>query len=252
MPFTGSHPAAVLPLMRWGLLPSALVIGSMVPDLPYYLPMPVDSGTTHSLPGVIGVNILLGMMVFALWHGLLAPFAIAIGPTALRDRLHPPAPGRVRPARRMVQLVVSLAVGAGTHVVWDSFTHTGRWGPAHIEWLADSHAGLPGYRWAQYASGVVGAAAIAIWLVRWWRTNPPVGTAGWRPPPADRAVVVAVWAVIGLATAFGGLLAALPALDDADLRRAVFLTITRGGGAGLVTAILCAAGVAVLARRRAS
>jgi hypothetical protein len=28
MPFTGSHPAAVLPLMRW-LPPSALVTGSM-------------------------------------------------------------------------------------------------------------------------------------------------------------------------------------------------------------------------------
>ncbi|MDQ7908342.1 DUF4184 family protein [Phytohabitans sp. ZYX-F-186] len=42
MPFTGSHPAAVLPLVRWGLPPAALVIGSMVPDLPYYLPTPVN------------------------------------------------------------------------------------------------------------------------------------------------------------------------------------------------------------------
>jgi hypothetical protein len=31
MPFTGSHPAAVLPFFRLGLV---LVIGSMVPDLP--------------------------------------------------------------------------------------------------------------------------------------------------------------------------------------------------------------------------
>ena len=51
MPFTGSHPAAVLPLMRWGLMPSALVIGSMVPDLPYFLPVP-DLGNTHSLIGL--------------------------------------------------------------------------------------------------------------------------------------------------------------------------------------------------------
>lgn len=39
MPFTGSHPAAVLPLLRWGLIPSALVIGSMSPDLGYFLPL---------------------------------------------------------------------------------------------------------------------------------------------------------------------------------------------------------------------
>jgi len=36
VPFTGSHPAAVLPLLRTPLPSAALVIGSLVPDLPYY------------------------------------------------------------------------------------------------------------------------------------------------------------------------------------------------------------------------
>ena len=40
MPFTGSHPAVVLPLLRIGMPASALVIGSLTPDLPYYLPTP--------------------------------------------------------------------------------------------------------------------------------------------------------------------------------------------------------------------
>ncbi|MEE2045837.1 DUF4184 family protein, partial [Nocardiopsis tropica] len=38
MPFTLSHVAAVLPLARTRLPPAALVVGSVVPDLPYYLP----------------------------------------------------------------------------------------------------------------------------------------------------------------------------------------------------------------------
>ena len=38
MPFTGSHAAAVLPFARSRLPASALVIGSVAPDLPYYLP----------------------------------------------------------------------------------------------------------------------------------------------------------------------------------------------------------------------
>ncbi|WP_328421551.1 DUF4184 family protein [Micromonospora sp. NBC_00389] len=44
MPFTGGHVAAVLPLARsaWRA-PSALVLGSMVPDLPYYLPLPLQA-----------------------------------------------------------------------------------------------------------------------------------------------------------------------------------------------------------------
>ncbi|MGN9909681.1 DUF4184 family protein [Phytohabitans sp. LJ34] len=236
MPFTGSHPAAVLPLIRWGLPPSALVIGSMAPDLPYYLPAPVDGATTHSLAGVFGADLVLGLVMLGVWQALLAPFAAAIGPAALRDRLHPPAPGRPRPAARAVLVVVALTLGAATHVVWDSFTHVGRWGPAHIDWLAESHAGLPGYRWAQYASGVAGAAAIALWLARWWRATSPTA----RRPAAPRAVAAASWTLIALATATGALFAALPALRDADHRDAAFLAITRGGGAGLLTAALCA------------
>ncbi|MFC0528680.1 DUF4184 family protein [Phytohabitans kaempferiae] len=251
MPFTGSHPAAVLPLTRSGLLPSALVIGSLVPDLPYYLPTPVRGATTHTLAAAVSVDVLLGLVVFAVWHALLAPFAIAIGPRAVRDRLRPPAPRPSGLARRAVwplRLLVSLAVGAATHVVWDSFTHQGRWGPAHIGWLAQSHAGLPGYRWAQYASGVVGAAALALWLARWWRANPPTAASRGRRP-VRRAVAVASWALILSATAVVGLLAALRPLADADLRVAVFLAITRGGGAGIAAALLCAATVAVVARR---
>ncbi|MEI5672079.1 MULTISPECIES: DUF4184 family protein [unclassified Nocardioides] len=37
MPFTLVHPAAVLPLVRTPLVPSALVLGSVAPDLPYFV-----------------------------------------------------------------------------------------------------------------------------------------------------------------------------------------------------------------------
>src|SRR5687767_4268935 len=177
VPFTASHAAAVLPLMRWGLPPSALVIGSMSPDLPYYLPTPMDGATTHSPTGVLGADLLAGLVVFAAWHALLAPFAIAIAPARLRDRLPRRATDRAHPALRAARVVAALVLGAATHVVWDSFTHIGRWGPAHVDWLARTHAGLPGYRWAQYASGLFGAAAIGYSLVRWWRANPPAPAA---------------------------------------------------------------------------
>ena len=37
MPFTLAHPAAILPITRGRLIPSALVMGSMAPDVPYYV-----------------------------------------------------------------------------------------------------------------------------------------------------------------------------------------------------------------------
>ncbi|WP_158566331.1 DUF4184 family protein [Micromonospora craterilacus] len=245
MPFTGSHVAAVLPLTRsaW-LVPSALAIGSMVPDLPYYLPLQVEATLTHSLAGVLGVDVVLGLVALALWHGLLARFLTAISPARLRERLPPPARQRQRPAGRAALLVVSLVVGALTHLLWDSFTHDGMWGATHIGWLAESHFGTAGYRWAQRASTIVGAAVVVVCLVRWWRTQSPAPATEQRPP-ADRVLVMAAWTAIVLAAASG---AALAAVEDVAPQRMVFLAVTRAGGAGLITAIVLAAGYAVLAR----
>jgi hypothetical protein len=68
LPFTGSHPAAVLPLLRTPLPASALVIGSLTPDLPYYVPIrlagfypPVTlRGPTHTLWGVLTLDVVIG------------------------------------------------------------------------------------------------------------------------------------------------------------------------------------------------
>jgi len=62
VPFTGSHPAAVLPFFRV-LVPAALVIGSMVPDLPYYLPSPVPGSVTHTATGS-WFDLLVGIIAF--------------------------------------------------------------------------------------------------------------------------------------------------------------------------------------------
>ena len=62
MPFTPSHAAAVLPFLRTPLPASALVIGSVAPDLPYYLPvdLPWD---THTASAVVTVDLLLGGLI---------------------------------------------------------------------------------------------------------------------------------------------------------------------------------------------
>lgn len=226
MPFTGSHPAAVLPLVASPLPTSALVLGSIAPDLPYYVPD--DPGwPTHTAVGIVTVDLLLGLAAWLLWHGLLAAPALEAAPSGVRARVHA-SPGLLPRLRQLPLVVIALGVGAATHVGWDEFTHPGRFGTQHVHWLATSHGGLEGYRWAQYASGIVGAAALLLALLLWWRRT--------APRPAGRGLPWVWFALVSVATTVG----VVSAASADSLRDAAFAGATRGGGAALLLALLLA------------
>jgi hypothetical protein len=249
VPFTGSHPAAVLPFVRTPLVPSALVIGSMSPDLVYYLALPDPvrwrlSETSHSLPGIFGFDLACGLIAFVLWQALIAPLAVAVAPRSVRDRLGPDLPVSplryVRGGRPLVLVVLSQWVGAITHVVWDEFTHPSRWGAEHIPWLAEKHGLLPGYRWGQYASSVIGLLLIGWVLWRWWlRTTPQPDS---QRIPAVRPTVAAwIWGVVLICAGVGGVLGAVASLTDSlGAGSLAFLVATYGGVAGLAAILVCA------------
>jgi Domain of unknown function (DUF4184) len=232
VPFTGSHPAAVLPFLRTPLPASALVIGSMAPDLPFYLPLP-QPYATHTWLAAVTTDLLLGLLAWALWHGLLAGLALATAPAALRGRLQGRvAPGlrrRISSARQGALLIGALVLGTATHLAWDEFTHPRRWGTEHVAVLAGTWGPLPGYRWLQYASSVAGLLVLLVWFARWWRRTPAVRT----PQPPARWV----WPVLVVLGVIAGSAAALSAhgLDDA-----VFPAARWAGGTVLLAALLLA------------
>jgi hypothetical protein len=234
MPFTPSHAAAVLPFLRTPLPASALVIGSMAPDVPYYLPGR-PALYTHTALSVVTTDVLLGLLLWALWHGLLAAPALAAAPAALRARISDPPLGLRRRlhVRVLALTVLALALGAGTHVLWDEFTHAGRWGTQHIPALVQTWGPLAGYRWLQYASGLVGGAILVVWFALWWRRTPA------RPVP-QRPTPWWVWAVVAVAGAVAGIAAAAVAAPGIGSRG--FAGATWGGFAAAVIAVLLAAG----------
>ncbi len=250
MPFTGSHPAAVLPLGRTGLVPSALVIGSMIPDLPYFVALPVDARTTHTVVGALTTDVALGLAVFCLWQGLLAPAAIAAAPAGVRARLDQRLPVGIREhlqtSRGAASVAMSLAIGALTHVVWDSFTHRNEWGVARVDWLGEQHGGLPGYLWAQYLSGIVGAVVIVGWVVRWYRRTAPT-TPGAVPGPRWPWLVLVFAAMLGAAV---GARRPLLATGGPDWREASFHAAAGAVSAVGLAAFLLAVGWALRQRRR--
>lgn len=125
MPFTLSHPAAVLPLLRHPFSPAALVCGSLAPDMPYFLGtagIPVsaqswyepllNATTSHQVSG-IGVPVVFGAV-------LLTAYALVRRPmTALLPARHSPTDGhgRVGGVRRVGWVLLSLVIGIVTHRV---------------------------------------------------------------------------------------------------------------------------------------
>jgi hypothetical protein len=177
MPFTLSHPAAVLPMLSRGrargpLIASALVAGSMAPDVPYFanslIPGAFGYGTvTHSLPGIPTVDVLIAASLVAGWHGLLREPLVALLPERWATGMEAlTAPG-TRAARRRVAdggwFLLSAALGAATHIGCDAFTHHDRAGVRLLPVLNRTVAGQPGYHLLQY-----GASALAlVWLGRY-------------------------------------------------------------------------------------
>lgn len=86
LPFTFSHPAAVLPLRRFGDL-SALVIGSMVPDAGYLLILELPRQLTHGCLGLIVFCLPVGLALYGFYHGLLRRPFLALLPDGVRLRL---------------------------------------------------------------------------------------------------------------------------------------------------------------------
>ncbi|MGY1651126.1 DUF4184 family protein [Geodermatophilus sp. SYSU D01119] len=240
MPFTGSHPAAVLPFLRTGLPASALVAGSLAPDVPLHLPS-TPGLRTHTALAVVSTDVLLGAVLWVIWHGLLARPALAWAPAELAARLPgSAAPGLRRRLRAPARVLTALALGAATHVLWDEFTHPGRLGTELVPALGRTCAGMPGTAWAQDVSGLAGALVLAAWTGRWWRRTPPrdaLPTARWWWAP---------WAVVALTAAAAGM---VRAAGGPDPRSAAVAAAFAGSPAASAAAVLLALAWTVRARR---
>lgn len=159
MPWTFAHPAAVLPLRRTGLPMSALVIGSIAPDVPSYVPWLSIRDWTHSATGLVTIDLAIAMVLLVAWT--LLPVTARLG------------------GRGWLLAPIAAVIGSATHVAWDSATHRDEWVTDRVPWLREEHGALLGYEWAQLVSTVVGGLVVAYAVLRRRRGKPgrlPAGT----------------------------------------------------------------------------
>ncbi|GAA2355937.1 DUF4184 family protein [Nonomuraea africana] len=206
MPFTLSHVAAVVPLRRLTWLdPWALAVGAMVPDLPIFMPFLPDYDHWHSVRGVVTIDLLAALVLLAAFHAFLRLPLIALLPDRLAGRA-----ATLTPSPKILPVVAGAAVGAATHVFWDSFTHSyasGVWGWA---WLDHEVLGvIPVFRVLQYTSSALGLAFVIWWA---WRALTRMADA---PPPEGLSLSSGVRRAVLCAAALGAVAGAAlwPVLD---------------------------------------
>ncbi len=208
MPFTLSHAAAALPLRRLKLVTSALVIGTLAPDFEYFLRLAPDDGYGHTLQGAFLLTLPLALVALWLFHAFVKLPLVGLFPDGVERRLvNHLEEFRFAGTARFVLIVVSILAGIATHLVWDSFTHSGTWLYRSWPFLRQPmkvlfFGPIPAYRVFQHTSTIVGIAALSIWLLWWYRnTKPFVQPLSQSPPTRRKLVVLAVLAAIALAGA---------------------------------------------------
>ena len=178
MPFTPTHIVAIMPiaaLFRWLPL-SALAIGSMIPDLPWFAPFSPDYAMTHSPAGVFTVCLPLGVAVFLLFQCVIKVPVVSLFPRWVQSRMMTCVKPLLVPSVGFFLCVsIAVVVGAFTHILWDAFTHQGRWGTQlfpilnQTTTIAGQH--IPGYKLLQYGSTIVGLPVLALLCELWLRGN---------------------------------------------------------------------------------
>ncbi|MGM7699376.1 DUF4184 family protein [Microbacterium sp. A84] len=186
MPFTPSHAVVALPFLRTPLIPAAIAIGAMTPDLPLFLRgFGITYNFTHTIANIIWTGVI-ALGLFLLWRIVLRPATRELSPSWLARRLPDEWSQEPWDAARLaigvgknrfypLLLAVSLLLGVISHILWDLFTHEERWGSELLPALADQWGPLQGFKWLQHGSSVVGLLIIAIWALLWLRRTEPGG-----------------------------------------------------------------------------
>ena len=190
MPFILAHPAAILPaarllsLARASLPLSALIVGSMLPDLPHFvhlthfLKFPSGKHFGHTLAGTFLFCVPVGLIALWLFHVVLKTPFLSLLPLHEQGRLAPLATGfRFGPPRHFLKIIAALAIGVCTHIIWDSFAHASGWpvqqiSILHAPIMQTARGPIFVFNLVQRGSTLMGAALLIYWSRKWLKQEP--------------------------------------------------------------------------------
>lgn len=147
MPYPIAHPAAAIALHRLlgrFSVPSALALGTVVPDLWYLLPW-LEREDSHTPVGLLVFCLPAGLAAYLVFHAVKIPL-LELLPRRLAERLRFYAADGL-PKAAWTAVCASLLAGAATHLVWDALTYSEAYG-----------------RVVRHGSTLLGGAFVAWWV----------------------------------------------------------------------------------------
>ena len=177
------------------------MVGSLAPDFGYYTGHFHLAKMAHTPLGILLLCLPSAMLLVLLLRWLRQPL-IGILPQPHRAALGAlPAATGMPGVRETLALALAVVVGAATHVVWDSLTHSTGFAVQQWPLLQQLLFRVGGrnyhvYNTLQHASTVFGAACLLVAYLRWLKRTPVAAQV--RPDGRDRArVAVLIGCLLG-------------------------------------------------------
>lgn len=180
MPFTFSHPAAILPFTKlkpqWFSL-TALIIGSLSPDFEYFIRMKMYGHYSHTIQGVVFFDLPLVVLLSFVYHNIVRNELVSNLPAFLSSRLNnfKGFDWNAFFKKNFLVVIISAFIGIISHVVWDGFTHANGFFVENIRGLKSVFY-IGGHRFQlfnllQHFSSLAGMALIVFWVIRLQKNN---------------------------------------------------------------------------------
>ncbi|MEG4805585.1 MULTISPECIES: DUF4184 family protein [unclassified Microcoleus] len=176
MHFTLAHPIAAAPiwlLSKRKLDLLALAIGTMIPDLQYFITLKPVRAIGHSLPGVFIEGLPCSLVLLLVFHWVFKYPLLALAPSQIAARLPPIRRYSLFPLSQFLIIILSIASGGISHIIWDDFTHSTGWFVVRFPLLQSKIFSLSVYKLLQYGSGILGLCGLSIWLLVWLLKTQP-------------------------------------------------------------------------------
>ena len=261
MPFTASHIVAALPLnnrlgkySRYTAL-SPLIIGSMTPDIAYLTPFLVHQRVdSHSLIGIYLFCIPMGLTIYFLYHLLMAPVVVSFFPKKIQKHLNPDLFVGKLPTTPAQVILISLILGAVTHIIWDFFTHQSGL-PQYSVWMDTPLMNIDGYnimpyRVLQHSSSVLGLGLLIYLIYRWYKRQQHIKITAnhWQAPQPLKKLSILILLLVSFV---GAILNGYLHLPDTDVLYGLYsaqIFIRYAIVGGISAFLLCCFGLGIVYR----